>query len=255
MRDGSAIAAASAVGRSPGSTSTGARAGAGGRSSASASAGGRGRARGGTRHGIEVERQLQPAALRWRRDRPCRAPAGRARGTGDARRRDRAVGRHAPQRLGGVARRLAGHRRQALDQRAELVLAEQPDDRLAVVVAEPRRLEVELDRQVAHDRREVLAHEHLLAMLDELLAELVGLDLVDALVERVERPVLADQLRRGLLADAGDARDVVGRVALERLVVDHLARHEVEPLADLRSGRRGSCSRPRIASSSGACGR
>ena len=49
--------------------------------------------------------------------------------------------------------RLAGHRRQALDQRPELVLAEQPDDRLAVVVAEPRRLEVELDRQVADDRR------------------------------------------------------------------------------------------------------
>ena len=64
--------------------------------------------------------------------------------------------------LGRVAGRLAGHRRQALDQRAELVLAEQPDDGLAVVVAEPRRLEVELDRQVADDRREVLAHEHLI---------------------------------------------------------------------------------------------
>ncbi len=140
----------------------------------------------------------------------------------------------AAQRLGRVAGRLAGHRRQALDERAELVLAEQPDDRLAVVVAEPGRLEVELDRQVAHDRRQVLAHEDLLAMLDELVAQLVRLDLVDPLVQRVERPELADELGRGLLPHPGHARDVVGRVALERLVVDHLAGDQVEPLVDLR---------------------
>ena len=45
---------------------------------------------------------------------------------------------------------------------------------------------------------------------------------------------LADQLRRGLLADPRDARDVVGRVALERLVVDHLVGPQPEPLVDLR---------------------
>ena len=69
-------------------------------------------------------------------------------------------------------------------------------------------------------------------MLDELVAQLVGLDLVDPLVQRLERPELADELGRRLLADAGHARDVVGRVALERLVIDHLARNEIEPLGD-----------------------
>ncbi len=69
-------------------------------------------------------------------------------------------------------------------------------------------------------------------MLDQLVAQLVGLDLVDPLVERLERPVLADELGRGLLADPGHARDVVGRIALERLVVDHLVGPQVEPLGD-----------------------
>ena len=69
-------------------------------------------------------------------------------------------------------------------------------------------------------------------MLDELVAQLVRLDLVDPLVERLERPELADELGRGLLPHPGHARDVVGRVALERLVVDHLAGDEVEPLGD-----------------------
>ena len=71
-------------------------------------------------------------------------------------------------------------------------------------------------------------------MLDELVAQLVRLDLVDPLVQRLERPELADELGRGLLAHPGHARDVVGRVALQRLVVDHLAGHEVEPLGDPR---------------------
>ena len=109
------------------------------------------------RHGIEIERQLESAAFRRRRDRSRRPPAGRARGPGDAGRGHGPVGRDAAQGLGRVPGRLAGHRRQALDQRAELVLAEEADHGLAVVVAEPRRLEVELDRQVAHDRREVRA--------------------------------------------------------------------------------------------------
>ena len=66
--------------------------------------------------------------------------------------------------------RLAGHRRQPLDQRPELVLAEEPDDRVAVVVAEPGRLEVDLDRQVADDPRQLAAHPDLVDVLAELVA-------------------------------------------------------------------------------------
>ena len=176
------------------------------------------------------------------------APATRAAGTEPSVATPRSASAASPAAL-------AGHRRQALDQRAELVLAEEPDDGLAVVVAEARRLEVELDRQVADDRRQVLAHEHRVAVLDELLAQLVGLDLVDPLVERLERPELADELGRGLLADAGHARDVVGRVALERLVVDHLAGDEIEPLGDPGRVVEDRVLDARTASSSAACGR
>ena len=64
--------------------------------------------------------------------------------------------------------------------------------------------------------------------------ELLRRDLVEPREQRVEVAELADQLRGGLLAHAGHARDVVGRVALERLVVDHLVGPEPEPLVDPR---------------------
>ena len=130
--------------------------------------------------------------------------------------------------------RLAGHRREPLDQRPELVLAEQPDDRVTIVVAEARGLEVDLDRQVAHDPRQLTPHQDLVDVLLQLLAELGRGDVVEAAEELVERSEVADQLRRGLLADPGDARDVVGRIALQRLVVDHLVGPQPESLVDLR---------------------
>ena len=70
-------------------------------------------------------------------------------------------------------------------------------------------------------------------MLAQLVSQLVRFDLVEPLVQGIERAVLADQLGRRLLANPRDTRDVVGRVALERLVVDHLAGHKLEPIGDL----------------------
>ena len=100
--------------------------------------------------------------------RPARAPAVRP--AGDAGRRHVAALGHRSQAVGPLLGGLARHRRQALDERPELVLAEQPDDGVAVVVAEARRLEVELDRQVAHDRRQVAAHADLVDVLAQLVA-------------------------------------------------------------------------------------
>ena len=169
--------------------------------------------------------------LSGRADGPAGAPAlGPA---GDLRRRARSRSATTDRRrLRPLLGDLAGHRRQPLDERPELVLAEQPDDRVAVVVAEAGGLEVERDRQVADDRRELAAHEDLVAVLAELVAQLLRRDLVEPREQRVEVAELADQLRRGLLADAGHARDVVGRVALERLVVDHLVGPQPEALVD-----------------------
>ena len=50
----------------------------------------------------------------------------------------------------------------------------------------------------------------------------------------LDRAVLLDQLRRGLLADAGDPRDVVGRVALQRHVLQVLRRRYAEPFLHAR---------------------
>ena len=185
------------------------------------------------RNRIEVERELETPALGWRPDRG-RAPAGWPRRARDPGRRHGTAGRHAPKGLGRVTGRLASHRRQAFDQRAELVLTKEPDDRLPVVIGQARRLQVELDRQVADDRGQTATHQDLLAMLGELVAQLVRLDLIESLVQCVQAAKFADELRRGLLPHPGYARDVVGRIALERLVVDHLAGDQLEPLVDLR---------------------
>ena len=71
-----------------------------------------------------------------------------------------------------------------------------------------------------------------------LSPSLAGRDLVEAGQERIEVAELADQLGRGLLPDTGHARDVVGRVALECLVVDHLVGPQPEALVDPARRRR-----------------
>ena len=73
------------------------------------------------------------------------------------------------------------------------------------------------------------------------LAPLRLLDLAGAGQQRVEVAVLADQLRRGLDADAGRAGDVVDRVAGQRLHVDHPVGADAELLDHLvRADRLGS---------------
>ena len=74
------------------------------------------------------------------------------------RRRNRGAAVGLAQQIARRALVLTGHARQPLDQRAELVLAEEPQDLLPVVVAEPRRLEVELDR--AGPARTVTSSRH-----------------------------------------------------------------------------------------------
>ncbi len=176
----------------------------------------------------EVHGELQPPALadeRAARAAFVRVAARAPRRFALARNaRRRHAPRHRSQRLGSGDGRLARERRQSIDQRAELKLAEEPDHFRPVVVGEAGRLQVERDRQIANDSTQLAAGEDLLARLHELVAELVGPDLVDAPVNAFERTELAHELRRRLLADARNPRDVVGRVALEGLVVDHLVR-------------------------------
>ena len=59
---------------------------------------------------------------------------------------------------------LAGHARQALDERSELVLAEEAQHLVAVVVAQAGRLQVELDRHVRADGDQLAPAEDVVAM-------------------------------------------------------------------------------------------
>ena len=89
--------------------------------------------------------------------------------------------------------------------------------------------------KAAKDYREVLRAAGRLQLEDVWLAAVK-----DALTRcetemgllRRELRVHREQLGRGLVTDAGKARDVVGRVALERLEVDHLAGSQPVPLLD-----------------------
>ena len=140
----------------------------------------------------------------------------------------------AAHRQDGVLRALAGQGRQPVDQRAELVLAEDPDHGLAVVLPHPPALRVQDHVHVPDKAHQLAALEDGLAVVGQQRPELLGCHLVQVLVQRVERPPRGDQLRRRLLPHPGDPRDVVRGIALERLVVQHLVGPQPPALLDLR---------------------
>ncbi len=97
----------------------------------------------------------------------------------------------------------------------------------------------EIDRRVAADRRQHLREQRLFlprlqqldhARLDAGRGEslLVFLQLLEKAFQRSE---IHNEIRRRLLADAADARDVVGRIAAQALVVRQQFRPEAEALA------------------------
>ena len=121
-----------------------------------------------------------------------------------------------------------------LRQTRELELRADGGELLRVGRAEAVGLPVRLDRHVGADGGEELRGHRVLAPGEHLLGEL-ALDLADVGDDALDVAELRDEVRRGLLADAADAGDVVGRVAGEREVVDHLrGRGELPVLADLR---------------------
>jgi hypothetical protein len=92
-------------------------------------------------------------------------------------------------------------------------------------------IELQLDREIGEDAADLARHERRLPVLGEALAHL-ALHVVEVLVDRVERPELLEQAAGGLLPHARHAGDVVGGIALERLVVEHLVGAEAVALHD-----------------------
>ncbi len=76
-------------------------------------------------------------------------------------------------------------------------------------------------RHVADHRRQLLGEPRVVGVLGQVLLALGAGDLVDAREHRLEVAEALQQLRGGLVADAGDARDVVRGVALEADEVGH----------------------------------
>ena len=66
-----------------------------------------------------------------------------------------------------------------------------------------------VERHVAVERHQALGNARDLGIVDQRLPALVLLDLAGALEQRFQIAVFADQLRRGLDADARHARHVV----------------------------------------------
>ena len=167
-------------------------------------------------HGAEIERQLQATALPRRPGGGSLADAAGHRG-----------GQH-----GLLVAGVDGRARQTIDEGAELVLAEEADDLRAVIVTEAGTVEVQRDGRQAVDGHQLPPEQHVLAVFLELVAQLVRPDLVEARVETLQGGEVHEQLGGRLVTHAGDAGDVVRRVALERLEVDHLGRVEAIALVD-----------------------
>ena len=100
------------------------------------------------------------------------------------------------------------------EQRPELELPERLAQLRAVGRREDELGRVAVELEVAPHRREHLRRARLLRELRQVLLARRR-QLLDVLEHVLERAVLRDELAGGLVPDAGDAGDVVGRVALE----------------------------------------
>ena len=123
--------------------------------------------------------------------------------------------------LGGLERLLEPAQRVA-----QLPVAEDGAQVRAVGRAGDLGVEVDVDRHVADHRRELLGHARVVRVHGQVLLALGAGDLVDAREHRLEVPEPLEQLGGGLVADAGDARDVVAGVALEADEVRDLLRRD-----------------------------
>ena len=104
---------------------------------------------------------------------------------------------------------------EALHHGAQLELAHEVAQGAAVGLGRHRRGQVDTGLDVVLERRQLLRHAGVVGVLDQVLLAFGAGDLLDAGQHLLQRAELLQQLGRGLLADPGDAGDVVGGVAAQ----------------------------------------
>ena len=138
-----------------------------------------------------------------------------------------------PRKRGSLGRRLLPHEAQHVGQmRVEADALEGGRHARGVERGERRVLQVELEIDIARDGRHLPARKRLIAVgLDLLL--LLAFELAGVLVDALEVAVGGKQLRGRLVAHAGHAGDVVGRVALKPEEIGELGGCDAIALEDL----------------------
>jgi hypothetical protein len=125
--------------------------------------------------------------------------------------------------LVGLGRRSLDGGEQPFAQHPELEVVEEAMHLVAIPLLTSQPVQVDVEVDVADQFGEPPVELDTGHVLAQRIADL-ALDGVDALDELAQRAVLADPLGRGLLADPGDARQVVAGVAAQRRVVGVLGR-------------------------------
>ena len=127
---------------------------------------------------------------------------------------------------------------EAVAQHPELQVVEQAMDLVAVPRLHPQRVGRLRQRHVLDQVGELAVEHHVRQVGAQRVADL-ALDGVDVVDQRLQRPVLGDPLRRGLLPHTRDAGQVVARVAAQRREVGVLLRGQPVLLDDGLGGEPG----------------
>ena len=106
------------------------------------------------------------------------------------------------------------------------------DDALLVERGKRGPFDIELEIKVAHDRRHAAARERGLLVFGDVL-ELLSLELIEVLIDSVYAAEVLQQLRRAFISDAGNAGDIVRRIALQTQKIGELGRRHPVALFDL----------------------
>ena len=121
----------------------------------------------------------------------------------------------------GVRARRLSH---AAGQGRKVERLEECDKLRPVLRLQYQPVQIDIERHIGAQFHELARKERLFPVFDDVLAALGLLDFAGAGQQRFEIAVFFQQLRRRLRTDAGDARNIIDRIARQSLQVDHLFR-------------------------------